>query len=34
MKREISSSFAFHEKFKETNHDSLYRCYLTKVLYA
>lgn len=30
--KEISNNFAFHEKFKETNLDSLYRCYLTKVL--
>lgn len=32
--KEISNNFAFPEKFKETNPDSLYRCYLTKVLNA
>lgn len=32
--KEISNKFAFPEKFKETNPDSLYRCYLTKVLNA
>lgn len=31
-RKEINSSFAFSEKFKETNPDSLYRFYLTKVL--
>ena len=30
--KEISNNFAFPEKFKETNPDSLYRFYLTKVL--